>query len=95
MTKDEATSTLLRIVTARTYIGEEVFINNEGKFAFRPSTALEAAYQWGQRAKAYWEPRKNPYKLGSDEWGEWAKGYDGFDMPSPDELDALKQAAGI
>lgn len=48
MTKNEATNALLRIVTARTYIGEEVFINDECKFAFRPSTSLEAAYQRGR-----------------------------------------------
>ncbi len=87
------TERLLEIAEARSYMGEEVILNDGGKFDIRVHDALEAAYHYGRQARAYYKHIiDNPHAAMTPEWAKWREGFRSLMMPSPRRLEEMEAA---
>ena len=84
---------LLEIAEARSYIGEEIVVNDDGKYEARQHDAVQAAYHYGRQARAYYKPIiDNPHVAMTPEWTKWREGFRSLIMPSPQRLEEMKAA---
>lgn len=91
MNIDEATDLALTLAAARSYNLEEVFVNDEGLFDVRPHDSIEAAYNLGRQASAYFKPLcENPHPAESREHAEWRRGWLSLQVSRDDADEAIR-----
>lgn len=87
----ETLDRLLEIAEARSYIGEEIFVNAEGKNDVRQHSPTEQAYHYGRQARAWYKPIvDNPHVAMTLEWTYWRDGWRSMKMPTPEALERMK-----